>query len=57
LEFVGEDVLLGDGIGIGVRESDGDLKAKLDAAITTLKEDGRLGELLAKWFDGMSADF
>lgn len=51
--FVGPDVEIGDGIGVGVRESDGDLKARLDAAISSMKEDGSLNVLLSKWFDGM----
>ncbi|MEL6978340.1 MAG: transporter substrate-binding domain-containing protein [Pseudomonadota bacterium] len=51
LIFVGEDVMLGDGIGIGVRESDTELKAKLDAAIATLKADGSLTAMIKKWFE------
>jgi len=50
LTFIGEDVILGDGIGIGVRESDGELKAKLDAAIAELKADGTLNAMIKKWF-------
>ena len=50
LEFIGDKVMIGGGIGIGVRESDGDLKAKLNAAIDTMKKDGSLNEALAKWF-------
>jgi polar amino acid transport system substrate-binding protein len=43
-------VPLGGGIGIGLRESDAELKAQLDGIITAMKEDGSLNELLAKWF-------
>ncbi|MHA3979885.1 transporter substrate-binding domain-containing protein [Halovulum sp. GXIMD14794] len=50
LEFIGEDIVLGDGIGVGLRESDAELKEKLDAAITQVKEDGTLNELIVKWF-------
>ena len=50
LEFVGEDVAIGGGIGMGVRESDTDLKATFDKAIAAMKEDGSLNELLKKWF-------
>lgn len=50
LVFVGEKVAIGGGVGIGVRESDGELKAKLNAAIDTMKADGSLNELLTKWF-------
>ncbi|MGI9499178.1 MAG: transporter substrate-binding domain-containing protein [Geminicoccaceae bacterium] len=50
LMFVGEDVALGSGIGVGVRESDGELKGKLDDAITSMKADGSLTALIKKWF-------
>jgi polar amino acid transport system substrate-binding protein len=49
-EFVGEDVSLGGGIGMGVRESDQELKATFDEAIPSMKEDGTLNEMLKKWF-------
>ncbi|SIO04030.1 transporter substrate-binding domain-containing protein [Vannielia litorea] len=50
LVFVGDDVPLGGGIGVGVRESDGELKDKLDAAIGSMKEDGTLNAMIVKWF-------
>ncbi len=40
---------IGGGVGMGFRESDGDLRAKFDAAITSMKEDGSLNELITKW--------
>ncbi|MBU2958113.1 transporter substrate-binding domain-containing protein [Paracoccus sp. 1_MG-2023] len=49
LVWVGEDVALGEGIGIGLRQSDGELRDKLDAVITELKEDGTINELIVKW--------
>ena len=49
LMFVGDDVPLGGGVGMGVRESDGELKAKFDAAIQSMKDDGSLNALIAKW--------
>ena len=42
--------MLDDGTGIGVRETDGDLKDKLDRAIDAMKEDGSLNTLIEKWF-------
>jgi len=57
LAFVGEPVPLGDGIGMGVRESDAELKEQFDAAITAMKEDGSLNELLAKWFAGAAPSY
>lgn len=52
LEFVGEPVAIGGGIGMGVRESDGELKVKIDAALASMKADGTLTAMIAKWFDG-----
>ncbi|MEM1078532.1 MAG: transporter substrate-binding domain-containing protein [Pseudomonadota bacterium] len=52
LMFIGEDVSLGGGIGIGIRESDPELKAKLDAAIQSMKDDGSLNKLIEKWLPG-----
>ncbi|MDQ1898944.1 transporter substrate-binding domain-containing protein [Paracoccus sp. WLY502] len=50
LVFVGEQVNLDEGIGVGVRQSDTELREKLDAAITAMKEDGSLNELIKKHF-------
>jgi polar amino acid transport system substrate-binding protein len=50
LVFAGEDVQLGGGVGMGLRQSDTELIAKFDAAITSMKEDGTLNALLTKWF-------
>ena len=49
LQFVGDDVYLGDGIGMAFRESDAELRGKFDAAIASMKADGSLNALLAKW--------
>jgi polar amino acid transport system substrate-binding protein len=49
LVFVGEDVALGGGIGMAFRESDSELRGKFDAAIASMKEDGTLNTLIAKW--------
>lgn len=50
LFFVGEGVPLGGGIGMGLRESDQELLAQFDEAITSMKEDGTLNEMLKEWF-------
>ena len=50
LMVVGEPVPLGGGIGMGLREGDTELMEKFDAAITTLKEDGTINEMIVKWF-------
>ena len=48
--FVGEDVPLGGGVGMGLRESDTELKEIFNAAITSMKEDGTLNTMITKWF-------
>ncbi len=48
--WVGDDVPLGDGIGMGLRQSDTELKDKFDAAITSMKADGSINALIEKWF-------
>ena len=55
LVWIGEDVQIGDGVGIGIRESDPELLAKFDKAIRDMKQDGTLNALLSKWF-GEDAD-
>ena len=49
LSLVAQEVMIGGGIGIGMRQSDTELKAKFDAAIISMKEDGTLNELIGKW--------
>ena len=50
MAWVGEAVPLGGGIGIGMRQSDTELKEKFDAAITAMKDDGTLNAMIQKWF-------
>lgn len=49
LSFVGDDVPLGGGVGMGLRETDGELKSKFNDAITGMKNDGSLNKLIEKW--------
>ena len=54
LMFVGEQVVLGLGTGMGIRETDTELKKKFNDAISSMKADGSLNKLLVEWFgDGM----
>lgn len=47
----GEDkVVVGEGIGIGLRKSDTELKAKFDAAIKEMRDDGSINTLIKKWY-------
>jgi polar amino acid transport system substrate-binding protein len=49
LSIVGDKVLIGGGIGMGVRQSDTELRDKFSAAIASMKEDGTLNALITKW--------
>ncbi|WP_136442808.1 transporter substrate-binding domain-containing protein [Pacificoceanicola onchidii] len=49
LAIVGESVLIGGGVGMGIRKSDGELRDKFDAAIQSMKDDGSLNEMITKW--------
>ena len=55
LAFVGERVMLGGGIGIGVRESDRPLRNQLDNAISQLKANGTLNSIITKWMGAENA--
>ena len=55
LAFVGDRVMLGGGIGIGVRESDRPLKMQLDQAISQLKANGELNRIITKWMGAENA--
>ena len=57
LMFVGEPVQLGDGVGLGLRSSDTELKEKLNAAIQSMKDDGSLNKLIEKNFSPETAKF
>ena len=50
LAFVGTEIPLDKGTGIGIREEDVELRENLDSAIGEMKEDGSLNELIRKWF-------
>ncbi len=50
LVWAGEPVSLGGGVGMGLRESDKELRAKFDAVITEMKADGTINTLITKWF-------
>ncbi|MBD9529763.1 MULTISPECIES: transporter substrate-binding domain-containing protein [Paracoccus] len=52
-----DTVKLGEGIGMGVRKSDTELKAKFNTAIESMKADGSLNALLKKWFGDKALQF
>ncbi|WP_172293994.1 transporter substrate-binding domain-containing protein [Pseudoruegeria sp. HB172150] len=41
--------MIGGGVGMGLRESDAELREKFDAAIQSMKDDGTLNEMITKW--------
>ena len=49
LMLMGDNIMLGGGVGMGIRESDGELKDKFSAAIDSMKADGSLNALITKW--------
>lgn len=57
LMFVGENVQLGGGVGLGLRASDTELKEKLNAGIQSMKDDGSLNALIEKHFGPETAKF
>ncbi|EKD60566.1 MAG: Extracellular solute-binding protein family 3 [uncultured bacterium] len=57
LMFVGDDISIGGGVGLGMRQSDTELKAKMDAAIQAMKADGSLNTLIEKYFGAEGLKF
>ena len=49
LMLLEQEELIGGGVGMGIRESDAELREKFDAAIASMKADGSLNALIAKW--------
>ncbi len=49
LMLLAREEMIGGGVGLGVRESDGELRGALDAAIQSMKDDGSLNAMIAKW--------
>jgi polar amino acid transport system substrate-binding protein len=50
LVWAGDEPQLGGGVGMGLRESDTELRDKFDTAIQSMKDDGTLNPLIKKWF-------
>ena len=51
LAFTGPEVMLGGGVGIGMRKDDADLAAKLGAALEKAKADGTVDKLIMEYFE------
>lgn len=52
-----DEIRLGDGIGMALRQSDTALQDKFNAAIDTMKKDGSLNALSKKWFGEKALQF
>lgn len=50
IEFVGDDIMIGNGVGIGLRKGD-ELKAKLETAMAEAKADGTVDKLIMEYFE------
>ena len=50
-KVVGESVKLGEGVGVAMRQRDADLAKEVNAALSTLKEDGTYDEIMKKYFN------
>jgi len=57
LAFIGNSVQIGGGVAMGMRQSDDALRTKLDAAIGSVKSDGTLNKMIAKWFGADAPQF
>jgi ABC-type amino acid transport substrate-binding protein len=56
-DFKGPPILVGGGVGIGLRKEDDELEARLNAALSSMKQDGSLDALITQWFEGRSPLF
>jgi polar amino acid transport system substrate-binding protein len=50
LEFVGPEIMIGGGVGIGLRKADDDLEQRFNAVIAEAKRDGTIDALITQWF-------
>jgi polar amino acid transport system substrate-binding protein len=50
LQLTGPDLVIGSGVGAGVRKGDTELLGKIEAALTEMKEDGTLDALITLYF-------
>lgn len=51
MALAGPEIMIGGGVGIGLRKNDDELEAKLNAALDSMKADGSLDALIMKWFE------
>ena len=51
IEFVGEEVMIGNGVGAGLRQDDAELQEAIDEALAALKADGTVDALIQEYFE------
>lgn len=51
IEFTGPEVMLGGGVGIGMRKGDAELQAAMAEALASVKADGTLDKLILAFFE------
>ena len=52
-----DNLILAEGLGVGMRKSDTELKARFDKAIEDMKADGSLDALITKWLGDKAETF
>ena len=57
LVFLGDPVMIGGGVGAGIRQSDTELRATFDRVIGEMKADGSLNALITEWFGAEGRTF
>ena len=55
LKADGPEIMIGSGVGVGMRQSDGELTKKFNTALQSMKDDGTLDGLIAKYFPDKKA--
>ena len=50
LVLLDKEEIIGGGVGMAYRKSDAELRGKMDAAITSMKEDGTLNAMIVEFF-------
>lgn len=56
-DLVATEIVIGGGIGLGIRESSPTLLGNLNTAIASLKADGTLDALIGTWFNGRDPNY
>jgi polar amino acid transport system substrate-binding protein len=55
--FAGDDIMIGNGVGAGIRKGDTEILNTWNEALGALKADGTVDALIAQWFEGRGPYF